>query len=62
MICSGSKLPMVSKTASSESPIGISYEIIWAVARRPPKNEYLLFEAQPPRVMPYTPRDAAART
>ncbi len=33
-------------------PSGISYEINWALDRRPPRNEYLLFDAQPARITP----------
>src|SRR4051812_12963306 len=32
-----------------------------AVARRPPRNEYLLLDAQPPITTPYTPSDRIAR-
>ena len=28
---------------------------------KPPRSEYLLFEAQPPRIMPYAPMDVNAR-
>src|SRR5438093_8675540 len=33
----------------------------WAADRKPPSNEYLLFEAQPPRMIPYAPIDVNAR-
>src|SRR5689334_12563466 len=32
-----------------------------AVARRPPRNEYLLFDAHPPTTTPYTASDSVAR-
>ena len=44
-----------------ESPNGTSYETICAAERRPPMSEYLLFEAQPPRMIPYTPVEVSAR-
>src|SRR5437773_6169996 len=44
-----------------DSPNGTSYDTICAAERRPPISEYLLFEAQPPRMMPYTPVEVSAR-
>src|SRR5689334_25388787 len=41
-------------------PMEISYEIICALERSPPSNEYLLFDAQPAITMPYTPSEAIA--
>src|ERR1051325_5154438 len=42
-------------------PIEISYEIICALDRSPPSNEYLLFDDQPASTTPYTPSDPIAR-
>src|SRR5438876_1994637 len=50
-------LPASSSTATVLIPMAISYEIIWAEARRPPSSEYLLFDAQPASTMPYTPSE-----
>src|SRR5713226_4654890 len=44
-----------------ERPNGTSYDTICAAERRPPISEYLLFDAQPPRMMPYTPVEVSAR-
>src|SRR3954470_2832860 len=44
-----------------DMPIEISYEIIWALDRRPPRSAYLLFDDQPASTMPYTPSDPIAR-
>ena len=53
--------PASSSTGMVAIPIAISYEIICALDRRPPSNEYLLFDDQPASTMPYTPSDASAR-
>src|SRR3954469_24473219 len=45
-----------------ESPNGTSYDTICAAERSPPISEYLLLDAQPPRMIPYTPVDVSART
>src|SRR6478672_10901133 len=42
-------------------PIAISYEIICALERSPPRSEYLLFDDQPASTMPYTPSDEIDR-
>ena len=55
-------VPAINSGTTSEKPCGTSYEIIWAADRRPPRSENLLFEAQPPRMMPYTPMVAMATT
>ena len=34
---------------------------IWALRRRAPRREYLLLEAQPPRIAPYTAREETAK-
>src|SRR5262249_3410240 len=54
-------VPDLSSTGIVDSPIASSYEIIWAEDRSPPSNAYLLFEAQPPSVIAYTPRLDMAR-
>src|SRR3954462_13184693 len=54
-------LPARSSTGIVDIPIAISYEIICALERSPPSNEYLLFDAQPASTMPYTPSDPIAR-
>src|SRR4051794_31528491 len=46
---------------STDRPSGISYEIICAVARRAPRNEYLLLLAHPPMTTPYTASESTAR-
>ncbi len=40
--------------------MGTSYETSWAADRSPPSSEYLLFDAQPPRMIPYTPIEVIA--
>src|SRR5204863_9431852 len=56
-----SRLPQIISTPTIERPNGTSYDTICAAERRPPINEYLLLEAQPPRMIPYTPVDVSAR-
>src|SRR6185436_19410321 len=56
-----SRLPQIISTPTIDSPNGTSYETICAAERRPPINEYLLFEAQPPRMIPYTAVEVRAR-
>src|ERR1035437_9337806 len=53
--------PARSSTGMVLIPIAISYEIIWALERSPPRSAYLLFEDQPAMTMPYTPTDEMAR-
>ena len=53
-------LPARSSTGIVDMPIAISYEIIWALERRPPSSAYLLFDDQPASTMPYTPSDEIA--
>src|ERR1051325_2010002 len=53
--------PLSISTPTIERPNGTSYETICAAERRPPISEYLLFDAQPPRMMPYTPAEVSAR-
>src|SRR5262245_1844030 len=48
-------------TGIVDSPIASSYEIICAEERSPPRSAYLLFDAQPPSVIAYTPRLDMAR-
>ena len=48
-------------TGMIERPSEISYEIICALLRTPPRKGYLEFEAQPARTMPYTPMEAMAK-
>src|SRR5512146_791196 len=48
-------------TGIVDIPIEISYEIICALDRSPPRSEYLLFDDHPARTMPYTPSEAMAR-
>ena len=54
-------LPTTSSTATVLMPSAISYEIIWALARSPPRSEYLLFDDHPASTIPYTPSDPNAR-
>jgi hypothetical protein len=44
--------PAYRKTATKESPIATSYEIICADERIPPNSEYLLFEDHPAVTIP----------
>src|SRR5687768_9643963 len=53
--------PVIISTPTIDSPNGTSYETICAAERRPPMSEYLLFDAQPPRMIPYTAVDVRAR-
>ena len=53
--------PVSKRIPITESPSAISYEIICAEERRPPKREYLLFELHPPKTTPYTPIDVIAK-
>src|SRR5262245_48822559 len=54
-------VPAYSSTGMVEIPMASSYEIICADERSPPSSAYLLFEAQPPSVIAYTPRLDMAR-
>src|SRR5216110_3974725 len=60
-MCTRSKLPHSISTPTIDNPNGTSYDTICAAERRPPINEYLLFDAQPPRMIPYTPVEVSAR-
>src|SRR5262245_60376008 len=53
-------LPESRSTGIRLNPIATSYEIICALARKPPSNAYLLFDDQPASAMPYTPRELMA--
>jgi hypothetical protein len=46
--------PVRSTIGKIESPAGISYEMICAAERMPPKSDHLLFDAQPAIRMPTT--------
>src|SRR5258708_3993502 len=59
--CDSVTLPASRSTATVLKPNEISYEIIWADARKPPSREYLLLDAQPASTMPYTPSELIAR-
>src|SRR5690349_3585806 len=48
-------------TPTIDRPNGTSYDTICAAERRPPISEYLLFDAQPPRMIPYTAVEVRAR-
>src|ERR1041384_4302148 len=52
----------VMKTATMDSPIAPSYEIICAADRRPPRSGYVEPDAQPASTTPYTPIDEQAST
>ena len=45
----------------ARGPSGLRRTRAARAERRPPSSEYLLFEAQPPRMIPYTPIDVIAR-
>src|SRR5438552_6280677 len=47
-------------TPTSANPIAISYDTICAAERRHPRNAYFELDAQPARMMPYTPIDVIA--
>ena len=47
-------------TGMIERPSEISYEIICALDRTPPRNGYFELDAQPANTMPYTPREEMA--
>ena len=49
-------------TPTSAKPIAISYDTICAAERSAPRNAYFEFDAQPARMMPYTPTDDSAST
>src|SRR5579875_1800207 len=49
-------------TATSESPIATSYEIICAAERNAPSSGYVEPEDQPDSTIPYTPSDEHANT
>src|SRR5207244_12453544 len=53
-------LPASNSTATVLIPRAISQELIWALARMPPSNEYLLFDDRPANPLQYTPSDADA--
>src|SRR5436309_11125495 len=52
----------VMNTATIDRPMATSYEIIWALDRRPPSSGYVDPEAQPASTTPYTPIDEQANT
>src|SRR5262245_53466465 len=54
--------PAIMITLTSVSVTATSYEISCADARRLARSGYLLFDAQPARMMPYTPTDATDTT
>src|SRR5688572_10339516 len=54
-------LPASSNTGIVAMPMEISYDTICALDRSPPRSEYLLFDDQPARTIPYTPIDVIAR-
>src|SRR6188474_2633641 len=60
MVTRSSELLIIS-TPTIDSPNGTSYDTICAAERSPPINEYLLFDAQPPRMIPYTAVEVSAR-
>src|SRR5688500_2970552 len=61
MITLSVTFPASSSTGIVANPIEISYDTICALDRRPPSSEYLLFDDQPARTIPYTPSDVSAR-
>src|SRR5207245_5834336 len=52
----------VMKTATIDRPMATSYEIIWALERRPPRSGYAEPDAQPASTTPYTPIEEHAST
>src|ERR1700754_2054284 len=53
-------VPAVMNTATMDRPIATSYEIIWALDRRPPSSGYVDPEAHPASTTPYTLIDEQA--
>src|SRR5215470_5147488 len=49
--------PVSSTIGKIERPAGISYEMICAAERMPPRSDHLLFDAQPAMRMPTTTSD-----
>src|SRR5918912_2635996 len=62
MICDVDMEPAVMNTATTDSPMPTSYEIICADERSPPSSGYVDPDAQPPSTTPYTPMDEHAST
>src|SRR3990172_3501981 len=54
-------VPASISTPMIETPRGTSYETIWAALRSEPRSEYLLLQAQPPGMVPYTPSEVIDR-
>src|SRR5438105_15044807 len=61
MIFTSRNDPQSISTPTIDNPNGTSYDTICAADRNPPINEYLLCDAQPPRMMPSTPVEVRAR-
>src|SRR5690625_408319 len=55
-------VPDMATTPTTAKPMGISYEMVWAAARRPPNSAYLELEAQPASKIPYTLMALSATT
>src|SRR5690606_6479350 len=54
------RLPAATITPTSAKPIAISYDTICAAARIAPRKAYFELDAQPARMMPYTPSEVIA--
>ncbi|MNG39247.1 hypothetical protein D3C84_1272520 [compost metagenome] len=54
------RLPAPTITPTMAKPMAISYETTWAAARSAPRKAYFEFDAQPARMMPYTPSEVIA--
>ena len=52
--------PAQTQTFTIINPIEISYEIICAAERKPPKNAYLELLDQPEKIIPYTEKEETA--
>src|SRR6478672_3192592 len=52
--------PARRSTGIVDIPMEISYEIIWALERSPPRSAYLLFDDHPARTIPYTDSEVIA--
>src|SRR5262249_880763 len=61
-ICEVDIEPAVMNTATMDSPIATSYEIICADDRSPPRSGYVEPDAQPASTTPYTPIEEHAST
>lgn len=60
-MCTKSNVPQIKTIVNTMNPIETSYETIWAVDRKAPKNAYFELLDQPDSIIPYTPNDEIAK-